>query len=93
MESDMAQNPKWLTSYITKKDEKLLRKKFDISSNEKIIVASATAKSLEMARSASQIEAQAQASQQTGKVRLEFIYEFWQEDSEEGFTVYSIYSF
>ena len=93
MELGIAPNPKWLKSYITKNDEKLLRKKFNITSNEKIIVSSASAKSLETARAGSQIEAQAQVSKLTEKVRLEFIYEYWLEDSEKGFTVYSIYSF
>lgn len=93
MELGLSPNPKWLESYIKNNDKKQLRKKFDIPVSEKVVVGSARAESLEEARSASQLDAQTKAAGSgTQKVRLQFIYEYWEEDDKKGFTVYSVYA-
>ena len=95
MEMGLSRNPKWLSSYISKNNEKALRKKFELDSSEKIILGKGQAAFLETARSASLLDAQKKVSelQASGKIRLQFIYEYWEEDDEEGFTVYSIYTY
>ena len=95
MEMGLPQNPKWLQLYKSSKNEKILRKKFDIDKDEKVLVGIASAPSLEEARLASQLDSEAQAAaiKTEGKIRLNFIYEFWEEDDKKGFCVYSIYTF
>ena len=95
MEMGLPKNPKWLQLYKSAKNEKLLRKKFDIDKSERIVVGISSAASLEEARSASQLEAQAEAAalQKNKKNRLLPIYEYWEEDDKTGFIVYSIYTY
>jgi hypothetical protein len=94
MEMGIEQNPKWLSAYTQQHNEKLLRKKFDVDKTEKVIVGIGNASSLESARTGSQLDGQKKASElnQNGKVRLQPVYEFWQEDDKNGFTVYSVYT-
>lgn len=95
MEMGLPQNPKWLQLYKAAKNEKLLRKKFDIDKAEKVVVGIAAAPYLEEARSASQFDAQSKAAalQKDKKNRLVPVYEYWEEDDKNGFTVYSVYTF
>ncbi len=95
MEMGLPQNPKWLQLYKAAKNEKLLRKKFDIDKAEKVVVGIAAAPYLEEARSASQFDAQSKATalQKDKKNRLVPVYEYWEEDDKNGFTVYSVYTF
>lgn len=95
MEMGLPKNPKWLQLYKVAKNEKLLRKKFDIDKAEKVVVGIAAAPFLEKARSASQIDAQSKAAdlQKDKKNRLVPVYEYWEEDDKNGFTVYSVYTF
>lgn len=99
MEMGSPQNPKWLKPYLQKKDERALRKKFELSASERIVLGVATDETLEVARTYSQMDAQRQlteaktsANGPAQTARLEFVYEFWQEDSEKGYTVYSLYT-
>ena len=93
MEAGLDPKPNWLQAYLLKNNEKPLRKKFDVDKTEKVIVGIGKAESLETARTASQLDAQKKAAEasNTARVRLQPVYEFWQEDDEEGFTVYSVY--
>lgn len=95
MEMGLPQNPKWLQLYKAAKNEKLLRKKFDIDKAEKVVVGIAAAPYLEEARSASQFDAQSKVAvlQKDKKNRLVPVYEYWEEDDKNGFTVYSVYTF
>lgn len=81
--------PKWLKAYITKNDEKIIRKKFDIDSTQSVLVGIGNAATLENARHLSYIDVQSKIK----KTRLMFIYEYWLEDSEKGFIVYSVYAY
>ena len=99
MEVDLPQNPKWLKAYLQKKDERPLRKKFDLSDSERVVLGVGTDDSLESARTNSQMDAKRQlanaktsADDPAKSARLEFVYEFWLEDSEKGYTVYSLYT-
>ena len=85
--------PKWLKSYTTKNDEKIIRKKFDIDSTQSVLVGIGNAATLENARHLSYIDVQSKISKNISikKTRLMFIYEYWLEDSEKGFIVYSVY--
>ena len=93
MELGLDRNPKWLKAWRSKGDERPLRKKFDIEKDKKAIVGFGQADSLESARSASQIDAQGQAEKllSRGAIRLEPLYEFWQEDDRQGYSVWSLY--
>ena len=87
--------PQWLKNYINNKNEKLLRKKFDIEKSKNILIGIGKSDDITKARYFSQIDAQQKFSEHTGrekKTRLEFIYEYWMEDDETGFLVYSIYA-
>ena len=87
--------PQWLQNYIDKKNEKLLRKKFDIEKSKNIIIGIGKSDDITKARYFSQIDAQqifSQHAEKEKKSHLEFIYEYWMEDDETGFLVYSIYA-
>ena len=94
MELGQAPEPAWLKAYITEKNEKLIRRKFDIRRNQALIVGYGNSSSLDTARTASQIDAQNQLYNNIGKkksIRFVFLYEYWFEDSDSGYNVYSIY--
>lgn len=92
-EFGLEENPIWLEKYLKNKDESFLRKKFGIKINESVIVASGTGKELVEARAYSQMNAYKIyfSSNNRKTSRISFIYEFWKEDSDAYFTVYSIY--
>lgn len=95
MEMGLPENPKWLESYILEHNEKPLRKKFSMSKDESIVVGLGSAADLESARSISQLDAQKKAadSQKDKKNRLVPVYEYWEEDDEKGFRLYSVYTY
>ena len=101
MEMGLPLNPKWVRAYRQKKDERPLRKKFDLSASDRLAVGVGKADDLETARSLSQVDAEGQladlkSSGQDALVkaaRLEPLGEYWEEDSDLGFTVYSFYSY
>lgn len=93
MEMDVPPNPKWLKAWRNKGDERLLRKKFDVEKSSRVIVGFGTADSLEGARATAQLDAQKKASD-SGTVqatRLEYLGEYWEEDDQKGFFVWSAY--
>ena len=93
MEMDVPPNPKWLKAWRNKGDERLLRKKFDVEKSSRVIVGFGTADSLEGARAAAQLDAQkkAAASGAVQATRLEYLGEYWEEDDQKGFFVWSAY--
>ena len=97
MEFGLDSCPVWLEKYLDKKNEKPLRRKFGIEKSKTVVVGVASAESLEAAREFSQTDAIKKyfASIKENQVAqsLIFVYEFWSEDSEDGFCVYSVYSF
>jgi len=98
MEFGKEKEPNWLKAYIQTNDVKKIRKKFDIDSSQRVVVGIGISESLENARNISQIDAQRQFNENSKKnnierQRLMFIYEYWIEDSINGFVVYSIYSY
>ena len=95
MEMGLPQNPKWLETYILNHNEKLLRKKVGIAKDECVLVGVGCAADLETARSLSQLDGQNKASdlQKDKKNRLVPVYEYWEEDDEKGFCVYSVYTY
>lgn len=93
MEMDVPPNPKWLKAWRNKGDERLLRKKFDVEKSSRVVVGFGTADSLEGARAAAQLDAQKKAAD-SGDVqatRLEYLGEYWEEDDQKGFFVWSAY--
>ena len=93
MEMDVPPNPKWLKAWRNKGDERLLRKKFDVEKSSRVVVGFGTADSLEGARAAAQLDAQkkAAASGAVQATRLEYLGEYWEEDDQKGFFVWSVY--
>lgn len=99
MEMGAAQNPKWLKAWRTKGDERLLRKKFGAEDSSAIIVGFGRADSLEGARTLSQLDAQKQLAQKSsaatgepaGAARLQFLGEYWEEDDQDGYSLWSVY--
>ena len=93
MEMDVPPNPKWLKTWRNKGDERLLRKKFDVEKSSRVVVGFGTADSLEGARAAAQLDAQkkAAASGAVQATRLEYLGEYWEEDDQKGFFVWSAY--
>ena len=95
MEVGIDPNPRWLQNYINNKNDKLLRKKFDIPKSKRIIFGIGQSTDITNARYLSQINAQQQLNQESEKgksVNLEFIYEYWMEDDKTGISVYSVYA-
>ncbi|MEE0886339.1 MAG: hypothetical protein UIB61_05490 [Treponema sp.] len=97
MEFGLDSCPVWLEKYLDKKNEKPLRRKFGIERSKSVVVGVGSGESLESARSFSQTDAIKKyfASIKENQVAqsLCFVYEFWNEDSDSGFTVFSIYTF
>ena len=93
MEMDVPPNPKWLKAWRNKGDERLLRKKFDVEKSSRVVVGFGTADSLEGARAAAQLDAQKKAADSGGvqATRLEYLGEYWEEDDQKGFFVWSAY--
>lgn len=93
MEMDVPPNPKWLKAWRNKGDERLLRKKFDVEKSSRVVVGFGTADSLEGARAAAQLDAQKKAADSDGvqATRLEYLGEYWEEDDQKGFFVWSAY--
>ena len=93
MEMDVPPNPKWLKAWRNKGDERLLRKKFDVEKSSRVVVGFGTADSLEGARAAAQLDAQKKAAASGGvqATRLEYLGEYWEEDDQKGFFVWSAY--
>ena len=98
MEMGAPCNPKWIKAWRSKGDERALRKKFDVEKSSAVIVGVGTADSLEGARTLSQLDAQSRLS--TGKAAsgrsvqaasLEFLGEYWEEDGQKGYSVWSVY--
>ena len=95
MEVGIDPNPRWLQNYINNKNDKLLRKKFDIPKSKRIIIGIGQSTDITNARYLSQINAQQQLNQESEKgksVNLEIIYEYWMEDDKTGISVYSVYA-
>ncbi len=96
MEFGADSEPVWLEKYIKEKNEKPIRKRFEIENSQSIILGIGRSDSLENARLISQLDAQ-QKVDEKGKskkskiINLQFLYEYWVEDSESGYTVYSLY--
>lgn len=93
MEMDVPPNPKWLKAWRNKGDERLLRKKFDVEKSSRVVVGFGMADSLEGARAAAHLDAQKKAAD-SGAVqatRLEYLGEYWEEDDQKGFFVWSAY--
>ena len=89
--------PAWLESYLEDNNLKPLRKKFDIGKRETVIIGIGESDSLEGARQISQIDAQAKLEEISRKKglenqRLKFVFEYWYEDDETGFKVFSLYT-
>lgn len=94
MEMGLGQNPKWIRSWRAKGDERALRKKLGAEPGSTIIVGLGRADSLEGARTAAQLDAQGKAvskGETVQTVRLDFLGEYWEEDDQEGFSVWSVY--
>ncbi len=99
MEMGAAQNPKWLKAWRTKGDARLLRKKFGVEKSGAVIVGFGRADSLEGARAVSQLDAQKQLAPKKAAVdgepasaaRLQFLGEYWEEDDQDGYSLWSVY--
>ena len=95
MELGLSQNPKWIKVYRKKNDERLLRKKFDVLPSEKILVGVGKDFSLEGARQFSQNDALASllADKNISSTKAAFLGDYWEEDDEKGYVVYSVYKY
>lgn len=97
MEFGLDSCPVWLEKYLEKNNERPLRKKFGIEKSKSVVVGVASGKNLEEARHFSQSDALRKYFSSFDETQvaqaLVFVYEFWNEDSENGFTVFSVYSF
>lgn len=96
MEFGTEENPVWLEEYLTSKNEKKLRKKFSIKKSESVYIGIGTSKFLEDARQNSQIQIyEKYFSGTNGQPQiissLDFVYEFWTKDSDNLYTVYSVF--
>lgn len=94
MEMGAPCNPKWIKSWRAKGDERALRKKFEVEPGSTIIVGVGTADSLEAARTTAQLDAQGKAlsnGEAVQATRLEFLGEYWEEDDQNGYSVWSVY--
>ncbi len=89
VEHGLEARPKWVFKYIKGGNEKAVRSRFGVAANSKIVLGVGRSRDLEKARTASQLEAQKKAANISPN--LLFLYEYWEEDDETGFTVYSIY--
>ena len=90
MELGLDARPKWLFKYIKGGNEKAVRNKFGVAPSSKIVLGVGRAYDLEKARAASQLDAQKKAAG-VSSASLAFLHEYWEEDDETGFAVYSLY--
>lgn len=90
MELGLDARPKWLFKYIKGGNEKAVRNKFGVAPSSKIVLGVGRAYDLEKARAASQLDAQKRAAD-VSSASLAFLHEYWEEDDETGFAVYSLY--
>ena len=90
MEHDIGPRPKWLFKYVKSRNEKQIRNRFDLAPSSSVVLGVGRAESLETARAASQADAQRLGADK-GLGNLSPLYEYWEEDSEKGFAVYSLY--
>lgn len=94
MELGLDEEPAWLEKYLANKNVAPIRRKFSINKTYDIIVGVGNAKGLETARQLASVSAEKKAlGISKTKILKDFcsVYEFWQEDSEKGFSVYAIY--
>lgn len=95
------ENPHWLAAYLKNKNEKPLRKKFALASNEIIFCGIAKDSFLENARYMATLQCQQDAmnylSTQNKKTvtvvlqGMEFITEFWVQSDDGVYTMYAFY--
>ena len=99
MEMGLAQNPKWLKAWRSKGDERALRNKFDVEKTKSVVVGFGQADSLEGARTNAQLDADRQLAQSktaasgeaANAARLEYLGEYWEEDDQKGYSLWSVY--
>ncbi len=102
MELGLDPYPEYLKKYVEKHDEKAVRKKFDVGKKKLLFYGTGTSSSLEEARTLAGFDCKKKIlkSKKTGTSDgavaavngLEFVYEYWEEDSESGYKVWQIYS-
>ena len=88
MEMGLSPRPKWLFSYIENGSEKAARKKFEVPAANALVLGVGKSDDLEKARSVSQLDAQKKASAASN---ISFLYEYWEFDEDDIYTVYSLY--
>jgi len=92
MEHGLDARPKWFFKYVKSGKEKPIKKRFELDSESGLILGIGKGGDLETARTASQMEVQKKAAVQSQIiVSLTPLYEYWEEDDEEGYAVYSLY--
>lgn len=93
-ELGLDEEPVWLAKYLDNKNVAPIRRKFGIKKTYDIFVGVAVAKDLQTAKllAATNAEKKALGAAKVSVLKdFSSVYEFWQEDSEEGFRVYAIY--
>ena len=102
MELGLDPYPEYLKQYLEENDEKAVRKKFDVGKKKKLFYGIGISSSLEGARTISEFDCKkkimksrktASSGASAAIHGLEFVYEYWEEDSETGYKVWQIYSY
>lgn len=96
MEFGKEQNPRWLSNFIRKGDERLLRKKFEIKQGYTIFFGTGNSSDLPGAQAFAYsdcIEKLALKNKNDLFLLKTFspVYEFWELDDCSGYTVYCVY--
>lgn len=94
MELGVEQNPQWLVSLVSEHNEKPARKKFGIARNASIFFGTGTAPDMESARNIASAECMQKAIDKTGARTLNGlspVYEYWEQDDENGYTVTTVF--
>lgn len=96
MEFGKEQNPKWLSNFVKKSDERLLRKKFEISKEYAIFFGVGNDSSLVSAQNCAYSDCMEKISARNDSNvfllnTLLPVYEFWELDDYSGYTVYCVY--
>lgn len=87
-------SPAWLTQFKETGKISVLRKKFDIDRTSKVIIGFGKSDELEEAKYLSEMNATKTFSKllkDNSKAKMVFVYEYWEQDDEEIYAVYSIY--
>lgn len=87
-------SPAWLTQFKESGRISVLRKKFDIDRTSKIIMGIGKSEELENAKYSAEMKATKSFDEHfkdNNKAKMVFVYEYWEQDDEENYTVYSIY--